>query len=1036
MTSLKDARRLVREKLNQYTPLTPYRYGVLGDGRGHATSNIYVNSASNMLWARETAQSNRFFPVLNRNAVTPTFGLPIVIGYKNDEPRQEQILGVHVGGLGTLALSGTALLGPHHHQHEWGGGDEVFSDGLQLKPGLLAPTNPVSMSVQVLRFPYFWDRWREFPTTTTMLLNEFRPSAGQAIYLLVALDPQTQSLVYRPGLTFAPSISTFTGTDDFTKIPAPAGNEFPIGYIGMDSSTTILNWSSFHDNIGDARLHVGYPLVNVLDRLRQLEGLSGNEPSIATTGAGASTVSDLDRTLGGLTNVNVTGVSDGQALVFSQATNKWLPGNAAAAGGLALDATGPTESGAASVVGVSASAAHGDHIHRGIASLSSIGGIVFGNVLLGSGDGINANATAGGIVVTNTHKYIQGTGLSISNLGSSYTFTQTGAATALYDATPANVSGSGISGTSASAARGDHEHRGVATLSTSGNAPSYGGIMLIPGTGVSVSQSSGSITITATGVGAANISGSGTKRQVVIFSDGSTIIGDAGLVYSGSTLTPQNVVIVGGTTVSPITLDILQADITAPISNGPVIRATGGFVQNASALIESFVFTPNHIVYATDSIPSTLVATEFKNPLYRATKNGAIVGDAATVYISGAPSAGSGISFNRAHALSVNGMVTLGSQVYIGRGLNIGNAANATTGQVRQEANSQEWNGINLAAGTFGGTVVVGTGTGASLAYWTNVNTVAAATLSAGTGMSVSQSGATITLVATGSVTGDIAWLARADGRLTLASGSPVDIIGIGSAASLYYTPHIGNQIGLINASTASILSFSEVSLNLNALSPNSNYDIFGYANTGTLVLEANRWTNDTTRNAGLNRVSGTLVRSLDSTRRYLGTIRITGSSGWTADNTSQRYVWNNYNRVSRSLSVIDTTDTWDYAVTAWRAANNSNANKVEYVAGVSDDVVMAVARGMAQVSTGIAGAVGIGIDSSTANAAQLLNEVAGTNLANTFRLVVNADYLGYPGLGYHYVHWIEYRRAGTVTFEGDGGVVDEQSGLLAMVNA
>ncbi len=332
MPSLKDVRQKYQENQAQKLTITPYRYAYLGDGRGYATSNMYVpgEAGSNLLYARTTPQDTRFFPILNRNAVVPQFNLPIVIGYRQDEPRTEQVLGIHIGGLGNISASNVPLLGPHHHQHEYGGGDEVFSDGLLFKPGLVTPTSPPSMQLKVLTFVYFWDTWRQFLTTTTVDLSQFKLATSQSRYVTIALDPTTATLVYRPGPLITSSLPPPWGVTSFSfsNVPAPAGNEMPLTFVLLAGNATSLDWPTFQNDVGDARLHVQPPMLNVLDRLRQLEGYSGNEPSIATTGAGASTVDEINHRLGGLVDVNLAGVTDGQTIVYNKSQNLWLAGSA------------------------------------------------------------------------------------------------------------------------------------------------------------------------------------------------------------------------------------------------------------------------------------------------------------------------------------------------------------------------------------------------------------------------------------------------------------------------------------------------------------------------------------------------------------------------------------------------------------------------------------------------------------------------------------------------------------------------------------
>jgi len=54
----------------------------------------------------------------------------------------------------------------------------------------------------------------------------------------------------------------------------------------------------------------------------------------------------------------------------------------------------------------------------------------------------------------------------------------------------------------------------------------------------------------------------------------------------------------------------------------------------------------------------------------------------------------------------------------------------------------------------------------------------------------------------------------------------------------------------------------------------------------------------DNTRSTTLTRLNGVLVSNSNNTRRYLGTIKISGTAGRAADSTSRRFVYNYYNQV------------------------------------------------------------------------------------------------------------------------------------------
>lgn len=66
---------------------------------------------------------------------------------------------------------------------------------------------------------------------------------------------------------------------------------------------------------------------------------------------------------------------------------------------------------------------------------------------------------------------------------------------------PNDVGGIGITGTSASFAFGDHQHRGIHSIAVSGSTAIYGDMAFIAGSGVELSQLGQFITISATGAG-------------------------------------------------------------------------------------------------------------------------------------------------------------------------------------------------------------------------------------------------------------------------------------------------------------------------------------------------------------------------------------------------------------------------------------------------------------------------------------------------------------------------------------------------------
>lgn len=145
-------------------------------------------------------------------------------------------------------------------------------------------------------------------------------------------------------------------------------------------------------------------------------------------------------------------------------------------------------------------------------------------------------------------------------------------------------------------------------------------------------------------------------------------------------------------------------------------------------------------------------------------------------------------------------------------------------------------------------------------------------------------------------------------GRLTLTSGGAVTMTDV-TGSTLYYTPYNGDTIPLWNTSTSEwdLVSFTEKSLSLSSLTASKVYDVWAtYANNGTFTLTTTAWTNYTTRATGLTLQNGVLVKSGSPGSCFLGSICIDASKiGY--DTMSQRWVWNNSNRVPRKFFSADT---------------------------------------------------------------------------------------------------------------------------------
>ena len=268
------------------------------------------------------------------------------------------------------------------------------------------------------------------------------------------------------------------------------------------------------------------------------------------------------------------------------------------------------------------------------------------------------------------------------------------------------------------------------------------------------------------------------------------------------------------------------------------------------------------------------------------------------------------------------------------------------------------------------------------------------------------------------------------DFRLTLTSATPITTSDVTAATTLYAAPYKGETIALYDGTSKwDALPSTEMSIAVPATT-NTLYDVFCYNNSGTPTLELTAWTNDTTRATALVMQNGILVKTGATTRRYLGSFRTTGVSGQTEDSLAKRYLWNYYHRVKRPMVVNEATNTWTYTTATIRQANGATTNQLDYVQGVSEDPV--AARIFALGNNSLEGntfSVGVGVDSTTTFSGRTgQNDMGG---GNTGYASITASYLGYPGVGRHYLAWNEYSVAsGSTTWYGDNGAALIQSGI------
>ncbi len=274
--------------------------------------------------------------------------------------------------------------------------------------------------------------------------------------------------------------------------------------------------------------------------------------------------------------------------------------------------------------------------------------------------------------------------------------------------------------------------------------------------------------------------------------------------------------------------------------------------------------------------------------------------------------------------------------------------------------------------------------------------------------------------------------------RLTTESGVAVSTSDRTAQGTIYWTPYVGSLVSLYDGTRWRLYSSAQISLGLTATS-GKNYDVFVYDNAGTVTLELSAaWSDDVTRVDALTTQDGVKVKSGALTRRWVGTIRASGTNvtadvggGVTTQVGAKRFVWNAYNQVRRDMKVIDTTDNWAYATNTIRQAGGVAGNKIEYVTGDAATYIDAAVHGNALLNANSAAAAraGVGLDSTTAFYGIIQNGY-NTGGSNSNNIPMTGRYSGTPGLGYHYISWNEAGADGTCYMLGSN--LGGQTGMIA----
>jgi hypothetical protein len=224
------------------------------------------------------------------------------------------------------------------------------------------------------------------------------------------------------------------------------------------------------------------------------------------------------------------------------------------------------------------------------------------------------------------------------------------------------------------------------------------------------------------------------------------------------------------------------------------------------------------------------------------------------------------------------------------------------------------------------------------------------------------------------------------------------------------------STISVINSSTSVTLNNATTGSATNTMTfklpASTNYDVYLTNSSGVpKMLWSAAWSNDTTPPTRALQ-NGVEVLSGTTTKLLIGSVRTTSVAGQLEDSHTHRYVSNRYNEQPRAMYATDAAASWTYSTATYRQANANTGNQFDYIcclarpiwAHVQSLVVISSGTGPVNVN------VGIGIDTASASSAQLV-QIA--NLSGSTYVPTTATYTGTPGIGRHYVTWLEYGSTG-----------------------
>lgn len=276
-----------------------------------------------------------------------------------------------------------------------------------------------------------------------------------------------------------------------------------------------------------------------------------------------------------------------------------------------------------------------------------------------------------------------------------------------------------------------------------------------------------------------------------------------------------------------------------------------------------------------------------------------------------------------------------------------------------------------------------------------------------------------------------LAWNAPTNAAITAISNANPPVVSTGT------TPTADQIVVITGAAGAGAANINNIQFRVGTVSAGVSFQLLASDGTnpgapGVITSSTGTWFRydaAQTRATAIDFANGVYYKHAATSRIYLGSVKMDEAGKFNDTSAKRRLLFNYFNRIERNVLAQDSTASWSYATATWRPSRNTLANRVEFMAGVIEEIFKSRVH-QSQQSSSSGGAVSIGSMTITANSAQTTNEASATALNG-----IASNLSGPVSLGYQYLQSVEYVRTGTVTYYGGTGTfADNLYGLLAEV--